>query len=658
MKCHLRIITGLYFVFLTIFVQNAHSKSNFPPLPLELEDTEIVSVSKEKEPAFKAAASVYVLSSDDIRRSGATNIPEALRLVPGLEVSRAGSSKWSVTSRGFGRLYDNKVLVMIDGRELYSSVFTGTNWDISDVVLEDIDHIEIIRGTSTTLWGANTLNGVINVITKKAQYTQGGYVSATYGNQERSFEYRQGGSSGDKIFYRAYAKKLHREELKSVDRKRGSLNQGAGDDWGMAKTGFRVDWQKTLRDEITFLGDAHDGKEDQTLFIPTKETTPVHDSEHVSGFNLDARWKHSFNKTDNTNLHFYIDTTSRKSQLASIDRNIFNFDGEYHLQATDNNKLKLGVGYRYTIDEMKSGVVNNIIVNQFTPSEEKMQLYTAFLQDTYSIIPEKLDFIFGSKFEHHYITGSHFLPSAQLRWTPNKDNTIWTSASKGIREPSKLETNARSLASNIGPRKIYWQSNSDFKAEEITSYEIGYRNRSLSKLELDISAFFNEYQNVRSFEPNLTKFQYELYNRARARTQGINTSANVSVSNNWNVVFGYSYLDMDVLFNQNSVDTLSQFDAGASPHHQFQIQSRLNVTRNIDFDATFYYVSNLHKNFLIDSYKRTDLRVAWRPITNLELSIVGQKLFYGDTAETARPYYGTYNATYSNQVYGNVKWKF
>ncbi len=651
------LFTGLFFTCLSLLSNFAYAGSNPLPIPLDLKDTEIVSASKEKEPAFKAASSVHVLSSDDIRRSGATNIPEVLRLVPGLEVSRSTSNKWSVTSRGFGRLYDNKVLVMIDGRELYSTLFTGTNWDITDVVLEDVDRIEVIRGGSPTMWGANSLNGVINIITKKAQYTQGGYVSAIYGNKEKSLEYRQGGSTSDKIFYRAYAKKLHRDGLKSVDPARGTMSGDAGDDWGMAKTGFRVDWQKTLRDEITFEGDAHDGKEDQVLYIPTRETRPVYDSEHVSGFNLDSRWKHTINKTDSTNLHFYIDSNSRKSQLYSVDRNLFNFDGEYHAQTSDNNKIKLGLGYRYTIDEMKNGVVGNILVDQFTPNSQKTQLYTAFLQDTYSIIPEKLDFTFGTKFEHHYITGSHFLPSAQLRWTPDKENTLWASYSQGVREPSKLETNLRRVASNLGPFLIYQQSNPNFKAEEITSYEAGYRNRSFSKVELDLSIFYNEYKNVRTFEPNLAKRQYELYNRARARTEGLNASANISVLNNWNVVLGYSYLDMDILFNQNSADNLSQFDAGVSPHNQFQIQSRFNVTHNIDFDATFYYVGDLH-TISVQSYKRTDLRIAWRPITNLELSIVGQKLFYGDTTETSRAAYGTLNANYGNQVYGNVKWKF
>jgi len=650
-----KILTGFCFASFLLLDQHAYAETASDIF--ELGDVEIVSSAKEKESAFNAASSIYVLSSDDIRRSGATNIPEALRLVPGVEVSRSASSQWSVTSRGFGRLYDNKILVLIDGRELYSSVFTGTNWDITDTILEDVDRIEVIRGTSATLWGANTLNGVINIITKKAEYTQGNYVGALYGSNEKSLEYRYGGTNNDNLFYRVYGKKLHRDGLKSIDNLRGRQFEDAGDDWGMSKTGFRVDWKASLRDQFTFEADAHDGLEDQILYIPTRENRPVADKQHVSGANLDARWLHSFNKTDSTNLHFYIDSTSRKSQLGSIDRNIINLDGEYHLKLGDSNKIKLGAAIRHTIDDLKNGYVGNLLVNQYTPNTESSNLYNAFIQDTISLIPEKLDFIIGTKFEHHYVTGSHFLPSAQLRWTPNKENTLWASASKGIREPSKLELDLRRLVSNLGPYKIYWQSNPNFKAEELISYELGYRNRSFSRLEFDVSLFYNQYDNVRTFEPNVAKFQYELYNKASARTEGINSSVNVNVTNNWNLVFGYSYIDINIDFDPSSGDTLSSYDAGVSPHHQFQIQSKFNLTKNIDFDAYFYSVTDL-KTVSIEGYKRTDLRVAWRPIEGLELSIVGQKLFYGDTRETTRAFYSTHNATYGNQVYGNIKWKF
>jgi len=641
-----------------LFISTAAlAKSNIEIPSFELKDVEIVSAFKEKEPAFKSAASVYVLSSDDIRRSGATSIPEALRLVPGMEVGRSSSGDWSVTSRGFGRLYDNKVLVLIDGREFYSSVFTGTNWDITDVILDDIDRIEVIRGASATLWGANTLNGVINIITKEARYTQGNLVSALYGNQEKGAEYRYGGNNGSNIFYRLYAKNTDREDLKSIDNLRGDQYQDAGDSWSMSKAGFRVDWQKTLRDQITIQGDLHSGTKNQALFIPSMESSAINDQENINGFNLDAKWDHSINKTDNLQLHSYIDSTSRKSSLGSINREVFNFEAEYHLKASQNNRLKMGLGYRHTQDSLKDGAVNNVLVNEFTPNDQTSNLYNAFIQNTYSIIPEKLDFTFGSKFEHHYITGDHYMPSAQVRWAPNEENTLWASVSKGIREPSRLETGLRRLVSTYGPYKIYWKSNEDFKAEKMISYEAGYRNRSFSKVELDLSVFRNEYDNVRTFELNTSKFQYELFNKAEARTFGLNSSANISATDNWNLTFGYSYIDVDINFDKDSKDTLSKFDAGVSPRHQFQVQSRLNLTKDIDFDAGFYYVDAL-KTVNIESYYRTDLRIAYRPIKNLELSLVGQKLFYPDTRETTRSFYSTHNATLGNQVYGKIKLQF
>lgn len=643
-------------LFLSLIFSNiAYAKSDL--MNFKINDYEIITASKEKEPVFKSASSVYVLSSDDIRRSGATNIPEVLRLVPGIEVFRSSSNKWSVTSRGFARLYDNKVLVMIDGREMYSSVFSGTNWDTTDIILDDIDRIEVVRGGSTTTWGANSLNGVINIITKKAQYTQNNLASIFYGSKERGLEYRYGGGNNKNIFYRVFAKKIYRDALESSDNLRGKKLDSANDQWQMGKAGFRLDWQKSLKDDISVQGDIHEGREKQVLYIPTLEKTPIFDEEDVKGLNLDTRWKHSFNANHNLKLHAYIDSTSRDSLIYKIDRNIINLDGEYHLQINKKNKIKLGLGYRFTEDDVKNGKIQNIIITKFAPNKISSNLYNAFIENNYFIIPEKLDLTLGLKFEHHYLTGSHFLPSSQLRWMPNKQNIFWSSYSKGVREPTRLDTNLRILTSNIGPYKIYYQGNQSFKAEEINSYEAGYRNRSFDKVELDISVFYNQYKNVRSFEPNLSKFQYELFNNARAITEGLNTSANINVLDNWKLILGYSYIDMNLKYNQESKDNLSKNDAGVSPRHQLQFQSRYNLTKKTDLDLTIYRYSAL-KPVAIDGYWRTDLRIAWRPINNLELSLVGQKLFYGNTKETTRPLYGTQNATFGNQIYGNIKWKF
>lgn len=645
-----------HFLFLLVFLLTnnyAHSSSD----PFEIGDVKVFSVSKEKESYFESAASTFIISSDDIRRSGATSLPEALRLAPGLEVARSNSSNWSVTSRGFGRLYDNKILVLVDGREMYSSVFTGANWDITDVVLDDIDHIEVIRGSLPNLWGANTLNGVINIITKKANYTQGEHASLLYGNRQSAFEYRHGSNFGDDIFYRVYGKKTEQEDTKSIDFLRGDQNQDSGDSWGISKAGFRIDWQKSLRDDITISGDIHDGKKNLKLFIPTMEETAVYDYEYLRGINLDAKWKRAINKTDSLNLHLYFDNTARKSDLGSIKREIINFDAEYHFRVASNNKFKIGFGYRNTGDSLKEGVVDGILVNTYDPQDERSSLYTAFIQDTHSIIPNELDVIVGSRIEHHYVTGTNYMPSLRFKWTPDQENTFWTSISKGIRQPSRLELSLRRLATNLGNIKVYWQSNSDFKAEKMLSYEAGYRNRSFSRIEFDVSIFRNEYDNVRTFEPNFVDLQYELYNRATSRTLGLNTNVDISILDNWNVALGYSHIEMDILFNPDSSDTLSEYDAGVSPRHQFQIQSRLNLTSKLDFDAALYYVDAL-KSVNIESYYRTDLRLAYRPINGIEISLVGQKLFYGDKRETTRPFYMTHNANKGSDIYGKIKWEF
>lgn len=664
MKKYLKVLTFLlFFLASTNDLLAKSAKLNIPEIA-DIADFEIVSASKEKEPIFETASSVYVLNSNDIRRSGATSIPEALRLIPGIEVYRSGSSKWSVTSRGFGKLYDNKILVMIDGREVHSSVFSGANWDITDLIIDDIDRIEVVRGGSTTTWGANSLNGVINVITKKSQYTQGNLFSALYGNKERSLEYRYGGNKND-LFYRVYGKKIYRDSLRNSDDNRGIKGSSANDDWQMNKAGFRADWKKSLRDEITLQGDIHQGEENQDLYIPTIEKTPIKDSEKVRGVNIDLRWKHDFNKNSLINLHSYVDNTNRKSKIYEINRNIISFDGEYHLKSSKKNKIKIGIGFRSTNDQIENGIVNNIVLTKFSPNNIRSNLYNAFVQDNYSIIPDKLDFTIGSKFEHHYLTGSHFLPSSQLRWMPNKQNILWTSYSKGIRQPTRLDTNLRILTANNGPIKIYWQGNEDFKAEQIKSYEIGYRNRSFKKLELDLSLFYNEYDNVRSFEPELSKFQYKLYNKSSAKTYGLNSSLNVNVLNNWKLLFGYSYVDVNLKYKPDSKDNLSIYDEGSSPKHQFQFQSRYNLTNKVDFDITIFKYSDLsnislrnNSSFSIKGYTRTDLRIAYRPLENIEISLVGQKLFSGSNKETTRPLYGTQNATYGNQIYGNIKWKF
>lgn len=665
MKFYLRSLLPLVFLLFVGFSANAEVSD---VMGLELadrfKDVEIVTSAKESESAFKIAASTFVLTSDDIRRSGATCVPEALRMVPGIEVSRASSNQWSVTSRGFANVYDNRILVMVDGREIYSPAFPLINWDASELVMDDIDRIEIIRGPSPTLWGYNNLNGVIHIITKKAQYTQGNYASALYGNQERIFDYRYGGKNErSDLFYRIYAKKLNRDALKNVDT-RGNVGGSANDGWGMSKTGFRLDWQKNARDEIGIKADAHDGVVNHDLFLANNESQTIYDREYVQGFNVDGFWNRIINDTDSFRLHSYIDKTSRKYAIFSIDRLIFNLEAEHHFKVSKNNKIKAGLGYRKIIDEARNSRIGNDDVITYFPNKLDQNFYTAFIHDQFTIIPEKLNISFGTKFQHHYTQGSDFMPDARASWTPNDDNTLWLSASKGVRNPSRFESGMRNFQFYQDNRKIYFKSDENFKSEKVISYEAGYRNRSLSFLELSLSAFYNQYSKLRTFSPDLVaNQQYVMRNQASATSSGFDVVADLALRDDWSVMLGYSYIDINAKIAADANDFDSELGQGASPHHQIKIKSHYNVTRNIDLDAGFYYVGSLNIQFapqpsLIESYKRFDLRLAWRPRENLELSLVGQRLFYGDTREMARMFYQTQNAVYGNAVYGQVRWGF
>lgn len=291
-------------------------------------NTNLISLSKKEEPAFKAAGSTFIISSDDIRRSGLSDIAEILRLAPGIEVSRTGSSKWGISSRGFGQLYDNKMLVMLDGREMYSSIFSGANWDLMDVVLEDIDKIEIIRGNSGNLWGANSLNGVINIITKDSKYTQGNHLSLTYGTKGNSSTYRYGRRLNKNITYRIHAKQLNRDSLQSIDYLRGNRYHETGDSWQISKAGFRLDWNKDLYNNISLQSDTHLGKENQKLFIPTMEDNPFHDTEKTKGFNFDIKWDHFIDSKNTLNTHVYFDKNIRNAQILKVNRDVFNINRE------------------------------------------------------------------------------------------------------------------------------------------------------------------------------------------------------------------------------------------------------------------------------------------------------------------------------------------
>ena len=409
----------------------------------ELMNIEVTSVSKKLEKRSGAAAALYVITEEDIRRSGATSIPEALRLVPGVEVSRIDSNKWAIGVRGFGSRLARSMLVLIDGRSVYTPLFAGTYWEVQDTLLEDIDRIEVIRGPGGTLWGANAVNGVINIITKHSRDTQGLLATAGGGTEERAFgSARYGGTLGETFTYRLYGKYF--------DRDGGFVPRGDDyDAWSMSRGGFRTDWAMGPQDTLKVQGDLYDGDAGQhaviTRFRPPF-TQVVEDDATLSGANLLGRWRHEVSDRSDLALQAYYDNTYRREPSFRERRNTFDLDFQHRFGIPWRQEIIWGLGYRLTADN--TGSVPTIV---FRPRDRSDDLYSLFAQDEVTVIEDKLRLIVGSKFEHNDYSGFEFQPSGRLVWTPAGSHVVWGSISRAVRTPSRLDHDLELTAPPIAP---------------------------------------------------------------------------------------------------------------------------------------------------------------------------------------------------------------
>ncbi len=442
----------------------------------ELSDMEITSVSKRAEKASEAPAAVYVLTDEDIHHSGATTIPELLRMVPGLSVAQAGSHQWAISSRGFNDQFSNKLLVLIDGRTVYTPLFSGVYWDVQDTVLEDIDRIEVIRGPGATLWGANAVNGVINIITKHTKDTKGGYFSSAVGNHERGIvSGRYGAGVGDNLNYRAYA------SSKSFDEVRGIAGGGARDEWHKEQAGFRTDWDHSDVDNLTVQGDIYHGREDSWLDLPSFTapfTQDFFDDSDLGGANILARWKHSVEEGSDLTFQTYFDHTYRDDFYLEQRINTFDLDLQHVLAVSERNQLIWGAGYRLVDDNLRGTEYLN-----YDPKSRAANLWSAFIQNEFALVPDQLLFTIGSKFEHNDYTGFEWQPSTRLALLIDEHHTLWGSISRAVRTPNRtMEDVAFTVAAAPGapPRLLKLVGNDDVDSEELIAYEAGYRVQPIS----------------------------------------------------------------------------------------------------------------------------------------------------------------------------------
>lgn len=611
----------------------------------------VTSVSKRPEDAFTAPAAIYVITQEDIKNSGLRTIPEILRMAPGLQVTQGDAGYWSITSRGFNADgFGNKLLVLMDGRSVYTPVYSGVYWDVQDTFIDDIARIEIIRGPGATLWGANAVNGVINIITKSAKDTQNNVVNVGMGKESKDFiEARHGGMAKDNLFYRVYGKRLDYDSSKTTNGANGG-NEGNNN-----RTGFRADWGNAEANEFTVQGDAYYNDENINLYVPGGSFLRL-DKYISSGENLITRWNHKHDNSAKSSLQVYFDNAVSGYDAVHQDNYTFDIDYQYSINIGNKHNLITGLGYRYIIDDIKGSELLS-----YTSRTRGRSLYSTFVQDTYKIIPEKLHITIGSKFEHNAFTGFEFEPSSRLAWYPNQKNTVWAAISRAVRTPNRAEDDV-SLVVSPGPGYARWFGNRDFKSEEVIAYELGHRIKLTNNLSFDSTAFINQFSKLRTNEvsfanlPADTSVGLPFDNKAKAISKGFELASNLSVTDNWKLKGSYTFLTMHIEPTDGSTDTTVAGQSGMSPKHQFGIQSQLYLPHSVELTNSLYYVDEL-PNLGISSYYRFDSRIMWTPKPGLELSLVGQNLLDDRHQEFSAPINGTTNEIERN-VYGKVTVRF
>jgi len=625
--------------------------ANLKQLSLEeLGDVRVTTVSKEPEEVRHTPAAIYVLTQEDIRRSGATNIPEALRLVPGVEVARIDSDHWSVGIRGFGSEFSKSVLVLIDGRSVYTPLFAGVYWQLQNVLLEDVERIEVIRGPGGTIWGANAVNGVINIITKGTKDTHGALVSMSGGDVDQGMgSFRYGGGNGKGFDYRVYGMAFGRAAEFHPDK----VNF---DEWQMGQGGFRTDWQAGAQDTLTVQGDIYKGFDGERVQVslyapPSVETfNEPHDD---GGGNLLANWRHKINESSDFQLQTYYDRTAQLSPQLDEIRNTVDIDFLYHLKANDRNDILLGAGGRWSPDQ----ITQKFATLNFSPDQETDSIYSGFLQDQIAIVQDKMWLTVGSKFEHNNYSGFEIQPNARLMWTPTEHQSVWVAVTRAVRTPSRLDQDLQVtdfLAAGPPPLYLRVLGSKDFKSEALLGTELGYRTLLSHSLYVDTSFFYNAYDNLYGYgttsilveaspAPLHVVAQLPLANATEGDTTGVEIAPDWKPFDWWELRGSYSFLHLlvhdraGVAGSFNSLVTAS--DNGSSPHHQVDVQSLFNLPRQFEFDLTYRYVSALpaQKSSIgpesVPAYSTGDVRLGWHPNKMLELSFVGQNLMQPQHAE-------------------------
>ena len=666
---------------------------------ISLDIPDVTSVSRKKQRLMDSAAAIYVITSEDIKRSGITSIPEALRMVPGMQVARLNGNTWSISTRGFNYIFANKLLVLIDGRTVYSPLFSGVNWDVQDTLMEDIDRIEVIRGPGAALWGANAVNGVINVITKKAADAQGSLVTLGGGSEEKAFgSYRYGGEFGETGYYKVFVKAFERDGMVKPN------GSDANDDWKMKRAGFKTEWSPMTDTSFTVQGDLYEGTTRTSIMsfdessLPNSLTPLENISKDQRGGNLIAHWQRNINEANDYSVRVVLDDYQNFDYRVTEKRNYADIEFQHYFQPWESHDFTWGLGYRGTWHEL-SGMRHIIMLDeQGNPENKRFDvLYSAFAQDEITL-DDHWNLTLSARLEHNSFTSKEFQPNARMTWRPTEQRTFWAAISRAVKTPSISETavNTQGMSYVTFPvhsgindlRTLSINGNRDLKSEVLTGIDFGYREQFTPTFRLDVAGFVYQYDDMLKYvagnecsygilvtqggvttcvivdpEGNGRTIDYatQLKNGLKTKTYGIELVADWQAREWWKLQFNYSWFQMDITADQNDSYT-KQNEANVeslNAAHTANIRSMMNLPNQWQLDFWVRYMGSFRtSNAEIDPYTALDIRLAKAINKNLEFSIVGQNLFDKQRAEFSEVFSGSVGTEVQESWYAQLWWAF
>ena len=647
----------------------------------ELLQVTVTSVSRKPQSLSTSPAAIFVVSQNDIRRSGARTLPDVLRMVPGIQVAQADASTWAVTARGSNGIFANKLLVLMDGRTLYDPLFSGVYWDIQETTLASIERIEIIRGPGAALWGANAVNGVINIITKNTKDTHGFSAAVATGTSTKlETNVQWGGGNGSNINYRVFGKYFKRD---------GYADGDAYDDWNMGRIGGRVDWSASSADTLMVTSEYYDGDVGQnvlrnSLNPPSSISTDI-DRKPKGGFvNLD--WKHIFSDTSNLQIRTIYDYREHRGLAPETEQDTYDLDLQHRFKFWSRHDVVWGFNLRNTMDKTRGDETVSL-----DPENRTQRRYSGFIQDEISIIGNEVFLTLGTKVEKNNFSPANdyeWSPNLRLSWLISDTSTLWGSVARAIRTPSRIEQNANILGfvdpagSPTNPDPIPFaitiMGNPEFDNEKVTTYELGYRAQPLQSMTFDIALFYNDYKDLRQSEvppmpicqpaglpvsdPNCFAFGLPDYlelpitfiNQAHQDTKGIEIAATYNATEWWRIYGAYSYLHISG-DGPSSADTESIGED--SPDHQLSLRSNMNIGDTMHLDIWARYIDEL-KIQQVDSYIGLDIRLAWKALPSLELSLTGRNLIESSHLEFREESGSNLAVEIDRELIAELLWQF